>query len=386
MVVVGFLCLSMLFFSFSAHPIQNRSVSELSVLKQKISSLQKQIKNERENESEVITQLDTIEQEIATLSKEQSKLKNSIESIEKKKALLNGERGILQRENTEANDGLRRLLRSSYMLKRQGSMKLFFNQQDPASISQSLALYRYLIDFKNQYLQEISTRHKEIDKIDGALVSQEKEAKLLLQDLEENQRVLTGKETSRKNQLLLIQAKLLDDTTTADLYDKKEEELLRLLGELGSERHSGANANATSSEMDASVNRPFRSYKGELDMPLRAPIRYRFGQKQKESDLIWDGLTLAAKEGQQVTSIYAAQVVYADWFRGYGQLIILDHGDGFMSLYGHNQLLYVALGDTVKAGGLIAKAGTTGGLREPGLYFEIRDNGVPVDPLIWCKR
>ncbi len=271
------------------------------------------------------------------------------------------------------------------MIQRQGSMKLFFNQQDPASVSQSLTFYRYLIESKRRYLQEISNRRDEIASISNSLGKQEKEISGLLSGLAKNQKTLKTKEQSRKKQLARIQARLTNDAQIADIYDKKEEELLRLLGQLGSGKPPKLE-NSSLSRGNSAVPDPFRHHKGRLNMPLKAPIRYQFGQKRKESGLVWDGVMLAVKEGQQVKSIYTAQVVYADWFRGYGQLVILDHGDGFMSLYGHNQLLYVELGDTIEVGQLIANAGSTGGLPQPGLYFEIRDNGVPVNPLTWCKR
>ena len=91
------------------------------------------------------------------------------------------------------------------------------------------------------------------------------------------------------------------------------------------------------------------------------------------------------QDGQNVKAIHSGQVVFSDWLRGYGQLIVLDHGEGYMSLYGHNRLFEVELGDLVDSGQVIALAGSSGGLENPALYFEIRENGAPVDPLKWCK-
>ena len=109
------------------------------------------------------------------------------------------------------------------------------------------------------------------------------------------------------------------------------------------------------------------------------------GLRRRGCGLKWEGLMFEAAEGEEVVAIYPGQVVFSDWFRGYGQLLVLDHGDGYMSLYGHNRLLRADIGASVKAGEGIGEAGSTGGLSRPGLYFEIRHNGKPRDPLEWCR-
>lgn len=121
-------------------------------------------------------------------------------------------------------------------------------------------------------------------------------------------------------------------------------------------------------------------------MPLRAKVRSAFGDVKTGSGMRWEGLLLAAAEGEPVHAIFDGRVVYADWLRGFGLLLILDHGDGYMSLYSHNSSLNKQLGDWVASGETIAFVGTTGGLSKPGLYFEVRYNGEPTNPLAWCRR
>ncbi|MDH3695338.1 MAG: peptidoglycan DD-metalloendopeptidase family protein, partial [Gammaproteobacteria bacterium] len=129
----------------------------------------------------------------------------------------------------------------------------------------------------------------------------------------------------------------------------------------------------------------FPQMKGQLRLPVSAPISARFGQTNQESGTKWDGVWFSAPENTVVQAIYRGQVAYADWFRGFGLLLIIDHGDGYMSLYSHNKELNKSLGDTVETGDAIARVGSTGGLPKPGLYFEVRENGQPRNPLIWCK-
>lgn len=120
-------------------------------------------------------------------------------------------------------------------------------------------------------------------------------------------------------------------------------------------------------------------------MPVKAKIVARFGQKRAESGLPWSGILMEGREGSDILAINAGEVVYADWLQGYGQMVIIDHGGGIMSLYGHNKRIHKAVGDRVRQSDIIATMGDTAGLKKAALYFEIRQNGVAQDPLKWCR-
>ena len=131
---------------------------------------------------------------------------------------------------------------------------------------------------------------------------------------------------------------------------------------------------------------PFNSLKGRLTWPVRGKLLKRYGAKKKGGDLKWQGVLIDAEAGTNVVSISTGKIVFADWFRNLGLLIIIDHGDGFMSLYGHNQNLLKNTGDWVLAGETIATVGDSGGQRDTALYFEIRKGAEPLNPSLWCKR
>ena len=136
---------------------------------------------------------------------------------------------------------------------------------------------------------------------------------------------------------------------------------------------------------DATANSAasFRELKGRLKLPVIGELANRYGSPRADSGLSWKGLFIAARDGQEVRSVAPGRVVFADWLRGFGNLIILDHGGGYMSLYGNNDSLYREVGDEVKAGDPIATVGATGGNSQTGLYFELRFQGKPFDPLSW---
>src|SRR5690606_34075729 len=128
----------------------------------------------------------------------------------------------------------------------------------------------------------------------------------------------------------------------------------------------------------------FGALNGRLPLPLAGRIAAGYGEPKGIGDLTWRGIFIAAREGDPVRAVARGRVAFADWLRGFGLLLILDHGDGYMTLYGHNQALHRRTGDWVEAGETIAAAGNTGGAPAMGVYFEIRQNGVPHDPLQWC--
>jgi len=130
----------------------------------------------------------------------------------------------------------------------------------------------------------------------------------------------------------------------------------------------------------------FDELKGRLPWPARGSLASKFGTPRKSGALKWQGVIIAAAGGQDVTAISRGRVVYADWLRHFGLLLIIDHGNGYMSLYGHNQSLFKERGDWVEAGETIASVGDSGGHAETGLYFEIRRRGTPVNPVQWCRK
>ena len=132
--------------------------------------------------------------------------------------------------------------------------------------------------------------------------------------------------------------------------------------------------------------RPFKQQKGKLPWPTSGPFLATFGEPRKQGGLTWNGVLISAKHGTPVRAISHGRVAFADWLQGFGFITIIDHGEGYMSLYGHNETLVKQAGDWVDAGEVIATSGDSGGQPMPGVYFEIRSRGKPVNPSRWCSR
>lgn len=131
---------------------------------------------------------------------------------------------------------------------------------------------------------------------------------------------------------------------------------------------------------------PFLTLRGRLQWPSRGKLTTRYGSARKVGKLKWQGVNIKAPEGTEVHAISHGRVAFSDWLRGFGLLTIIDHGDGYMSLYGGNQSLFKEVGDWVEAGEVIAGVGNSGGRKNSALYFEIRHNGKPTNPLKWCRN
>ena len=133
-------------------------------------------------------------------------------------------------------------------------------------------------------------------------------------------------------------------------------------------------------------NKPFKQQKGLLPWPVQGPFIARYGQSRNRGDLKWNGILIGSTYGTPVQAVSHGRIAFSDWLQGYGFITIVDHGDGYMSLYGHNESLFKQAGDWVAAGEIIATTGDSGGQPKPGLYFEIRSRGKPVDPYLWCSH
>jgi septal ring factor EnvC (AmiA/AmiB activator) len=135
---------------------------------------------------------------------------------------------------------------------------------------------------------------------------------------------------------------------------------------------------------DASLaEKPFATLKGRLRLPVRGELANQFGASREETGVHWKGVFIRSNTGETVHAIADGRVVYADWLRGFGNLLILDHGEGYMSLYANNEGLLRQVGEKVRSGDAIASVGASGGHAESGLYFELRRDGKPFDPMKW---
>jgi murein hydrolase activator len=268
-------------------------------------------------------------------------------------------------------------VRAQYAMGSQPYIKLLLNQESPAATARVLAYYRYFHKARVKRINHLRAALERLQQLDEQLVRSTRALTQLRESREREHATLEQTRARRTELLASLNRELTDRTQEIDRLKTDEQRLERLVAELKT-----ALAEPTL-VLPGPIER-FGALKGRLPLPYAGRIQARFGEPKGVGALRWRGLFLSGREGQEIRAVSRGRVAYADWLRGFGLLLILDHGDGYMTLYGHNQALYRRVGDWVEAGQPIATVGNTGDAPGTGLYFEIRHNGIPHDPLQWC--
>ena len=265
-------------------------------------------------------------------------------------------------------------LRAAYLIGRQEPFKLLLNQKDPALVGRMFAYYSYFgraragqIRLIEDDVRRLAELDAELEAADAKLAELEKAQRAQLTDLEQAR--------ARRSQVLVsLEVQSRSRAQNLERLRAQQSGLEKLVREL----------RAAMERFPVEGNDAFTRLRGKLAWPVSGHLVARYGDA-RAGGVRWDGVLVATERGAPVKAVCQGRVIYADWLPGLGLLAIVDHGDGYLSLYGHNERLYKAAGEQVAAGDTIAAAGDSGGSPRPELYFEIRKGGKPVDPRPWFK-
>ncbi len=319
-----------------------------------------------------------------------SSLKAELFIIEQKRqniARIQQEIKAYKREIELINKELAGYFRAAYLMGQEQRLKLILNQQDPA-ISARIMVYFNCIN--KERLKNLSNKEAAV-KLLGQLDQQKKtETELLQKNLEQKKSEQALLDQDRKQRHALL-AKIKQDYSSNEhqLSQLQENEisLKNLMNSLPITDEELA-VNVGQNKEQVQVNSEFKgdlsTLKGNLSWPIKGHLAQAFGSPRADSH--WDGVLIDANEGTEIKAVMEGKVVYAEWLKGYGLLLIIDHGHGLMTLYAFNQSLYKHTGEWVESGDVIATVGQSGGRNQAGLYFGIRQNGTSVDPQEWCHR
>jgi len=312
---------------------------------------------------------------IAALAKT---VRNIDQQLSGQQAKLDGllvQQSALDVKLKDQRDALAALLRSAYAMGRDEELKLLLAQDHIDDISRMLAYYRYFerarvheIDALLEDLQALAQLQADIERETVALKASRDERAIQAQRLD-------GEREQRHLLLGELDAALKDQTARLAALGKDEKALVDLLAKLR-DIFADIPQHLVGAE-------PFADLRGRLNWPLRGKVVVRFGATAVDGERSSQGVLIAAKDGSEVRAVSHGRVVYADWLRGYGLLLIIDHGEGYLSLYGYNETLLKEAGDWVDAGEVVATSGDSGGRKTAGLYFELRRDGKPIDPAAW---
>ncbi|OGT07846.1 MAG: hypothetical protein A2X78_03295 [Gammaproteobacteria bacterium GWE2_37_16] len=278
-------------------------------------------------------------------------------------------------------------VRAAYMLDHDGYFKMLFNQENPNDVDRLSVYFRYLLAARAESIHAVVVTLQKLQQNNDAIQKQTHILKGLYLHQETEKQQLERKRQERNLALHSIKSSLQDQNAKMQhlLADKAalEQVIVRITEEIKARERAQALERARKHLPVASLplgGKFLGNLRGKLLSPTSGKIENAGGGEARLG-----GVIVAAGEGQEVHAIAAGRVVFAEWLRGYGLMLIIDHGRGYMSLYGRNHSLYKKTNDTVAAGEVIATVGNSGGYEKSGLYFAMRYNGKPIDPTVWCK-
>jgi septal ring factor EnvC (AmiA/AmiB activator) len=356
-----------------------RERQRLEELRREIGKLSDTLSGARDQQAKLREELRKSETEIGRLSRTLRELDERRRVGAAELARLEEEGRRAEAELSGQREALERQLVAAYAMGHDSHLKIIFNQHDPSSLGRTLQYYDYFNRARIERMESFRAVAAEIAGLRAGIRAEQERLESLRAERARQLNALGEQREARQKTLARLERDIATRERRLDALREDEQALAALVDRL----------QATIRELppgfDLPGNASFASLKGRLPWPVQGKIAARFGASREVERMNWRGTLIDAEEGAEVRSIYHGRVVFADWMRGFGLLVIIDHGGGYMSLYGHNQSLYKAVGDRVRAGEVIATVGSSGGQPRPGLYFEIRHKGVPDNPAVWCR-
>jgi len=376
----------------------NAAKKNISGIKKKINAIEKKLNKTKAEQNDVADALKQSETAISLANKKiyEIKLKQKeneikLNTLKKQSISINTQLGKQQKQ-------LSKLLYQQYVQGNQSYAKLILESKSPSQISRDLKYQSYIAKAHRRLIDDMQNNLNEIKALDAQTKSAlEKVAELKTE--KENERKTLEKQKSEKALVLKKLSKKIASQRGQIKKLKRDEkrlsQLVKKLARIAKQKQQKKKKQKKKSSTIIAKNqqtpdnryagKKFSSLKGKLKLPVRGEVTNRFGRKRKDGGLTWKGLFIRAKEGASVKSVAGGRVVFAEWMRGFGNLIIIDHGSGYMSLYGNNQTILKNVGENVKGGDTIAAVGNTGGNKSNGLYYELRKKSIPFDPMKWSS-
>ena len=327
---------------------------------------------------DVRVQLTDIEHNIAVTARQIRKTRQDLALNAQRLQELLIQRRQLHMSLGRQREVLAEQIRTGYVVGRQDYMKMLLNQEQPAHVGRVLTYYSYLDSARREQIESITQQVTHLNSVEAAINGENENLASSNARLTSEKTSLVALQSERRNILVRIETDLNDKTQRLSNLSADEQRLSELLRRLPVEL----------ADIPADVNSKgaFAKSRGKLPWPTTGRISASYGAPRGAGNLRWQGVVLEADEGAEVRAVWRGQVVFTGWLNGYGNMIIIDHGDSYMSLYAHNQSLVKEVGDWTEASEVIATVGVSGGQRKSGLYFEIRHNGRPDNPVQWCQR
>ena len=374
--------------------------TELNQLRDRIDNLQKDLAKSEESKSEVADALRTSEKAISevnrgllSLGREQGQISQSLADVKRKigagRADVARQQGLLDR-----------MIRYQYMHGNTDALRLMLDGQDVAGVERQIHYFGYVSKARSTLIRGLNQSLATLSTLEANARTKQEELALNADAQRQAHAALQTERSARQKIFTKIKTDITKNRREIGRLKRDEDRLTKLIDQLAKtlakdrESRKGREAariqqkgSSVDSEADNSfIGRAFQTLKGRLKLPTRGELQGRFGRPREDGGVTWKGLFIRADVGQTVKAVADGRVVYADWLRGFGNLLIIDHGGGYMSLYGNNDSLLKQVGERTQSGETVASVGSSGGALESGVYFELRHEGKPFDPMSWVGR
>lgn len=362
---------------------------DMSGIQKQISNIKKKLSKSNAAKHDATDALKASETAISHANKSLFNINQQQKEQTQKLSELKRQSLTINKQLTSQQKQLSSILYQQYAEGSDSYAKLILQSKQPSEVSRNLKYQAYIAKAHRQLIQNMQDNLNEIKQLNQQTTTTlEKVAALKAQQESEH-----AKLKKQKAEKALVLTKLSKEIAAQRGKLKKLQRDEKRLSNLVKKLNKAAiKKKKPSSKVIAKNNqtpdnryagKKFSSLKGKLKLPVKGEVLNRFGKKRKDSSVTWKGLFIRAREGAKVKSVAGGRIVFAEWMRGFGNLIIIDHGKGYMSLYGNNQSILRNVGETVKGGDTIASVGNTGGNKTNGLYYELRKKSIPFDPMKW---
>ena len=365
--------------------------TELRELRNRISALQKKLDATEEFRNEASDALRESERAISEANRELHALNRQARDTDAKLGALRKSSQETGAALSAQQDLLGRMLRHQYMQGEPETLRLVLGGEHPSEMARQLHYLGYVARARAQLLEGLRANLREIDRLQGEIAVEAAAIARIAAEQTAQKKVLEREKKARAGVLAKVSQQIRAQQREIRGMRASENRLTRLVDQLARlVARKPATATRPRPKNEAVRSAPgdgtaFGALRGLLALPVRGELGSRFGGPRADGGVTWKGLFIAAKSGDEVRAVAAGRVVYADWLRGFGNLLIIDHGDSYMTLYANAEALLKQVGEVIRGGETVATVGNSGGNAESGLYFEMRHEGRPFDPLDWVK-
>ena len=356
---------------------EEKASAQLQALRSDISRINREISSANKRKNTLQARLREAELKQSGISRDINRANKAIANQQGELAELQQEKTSLEQARDQQQSRIAVELRTAWQMGQQGQIKVLLNQESPDTVARVMAYYRYFFRARNELLNEFRETLVALQGTEERIATTLGQLEQRQTDLEKQQQALSRAQQTRHAAVAKLNDSIKGKGAELKKMEADQKELQQLLDAI---REAVVNLQVPENYQ------PFQSAKSKMPWPVPGRASARFGSSRNQGKMKWQGVTIPAPAGTPVKAIHHGRVVYADWLRGMGLLLIIEHGDGFMSLYAHNQTLLRDVGEWVSAETPISTVGDSGGLTKPALYFEVRKKGKPVNPAHWCRR